>query len=251
MPASSALVVFVVVLLLFLGVVGFGSFSAVAFLRLNFGFPPRAATMSASAAGISYSGASLQSGAASARGHGAPCCCPARSSAVRNASLGSGRKLCSPRFRAQKVSPSRIKCGARVRSTLTTDLYQHDEHDIAQSRKEEHESGIDLKQWMHEQGLPECKVALAEHRPWEGDMGRPIHYVVASQDLQVSEILTGWHALICASQSVRNNAKESGFRATSSVFSSRMLKLHGRFFLVFGPPQRNSCLVSPFDSWCA
>lgn len=85
------------------------------------------------------------------------------------------------------MSTSSIKCSARVRSTLTTDVYQQDEHDVAQTRKEEHESGIDLKQWMHEQGLPECKVALAEHRPWEGDKGRPIHYVVASQDLQVIE----------------------------------------------------------------
>jgi hypothetical protein len=155
---------------------------------LNFGFVGGRATMSASAAGISYSSvASLQSGVVSVRGHGGACCCPARSSsAVR---LGSGRNLCPPRFRAQKVTSSSVKCGARVRNTLTTDVYQQDEHDIAQSRKEEHESGIDLKQWMHEQGLPECKVALAEHRPWEGDKGRSIHYIVASQDLQVTEIL--------------------------------------------------------------
>jgi hypothetical protein len=56
----------------------------------------------------------------------------------------------------------------------------------AQIRKQEHESGIDLKQWMHEQGLPDCKVALAEHQPWAGGKGRPIHYIVASEDLQVS-----------------------------------------------------------------
>lgn len=151
--------------------------------------------MSASAAGISYGSASLQSGLASGRGHGAPCCCPTRSSAaVRYTSLGSGRNLCPPRFRTQNVTTTSIKCGARVRNTLTTDVYQQDEHDVVQSKKEEHESGIDLKQWMHEQGLPECKVALAEHRPWEGDKGRPIHYVVASQDLQVTYIVTIGHA---------------------------------------------------------
>ncbi|KAG0592877.1 hypothetical protein M758_1G278700 [Ceratodon purpureus] len=139
--------------------------------------------MSASAAGISYTGVA---------GHGAPCCrssssssSSASSSAVR---LGSGRNLCPPRFRARRVSTSSVKCGARVRNTMTTDVYQQDEHDIVQSRKEEHESGIDLKQWMHEQGLPECKVALSEHRPWEGDKGRPIHFVVASQDLQPGEV---------------------------------------------------------------
>lgn len=137
--------------------------------------------MAASAAGISYSSANLQSGIASG--------CPSRSiSALRYTSLGSARNLCPPRFGIQNVSTSSIKCSARVRSTLTTDVYQQDEHDVAQTRKEEHESGIDLKQWMHEQGLPECKVALAEHRPWEGDKGRPIHYVVASQDLQPGEV---------------------------------------------------------------
>ncbi len=60
-----------------------------------------------------------------------------------------------------------------------------------QSRKQEHERGIDLKEWMHEQGLPECKVALAEASPWDNDGGggksKPIHYVVASEELQVRE----------------------------------------------------------------
>jgi hypothetical protein len=60
-----------------------------------------------------------------------------------------------------------------------------------QSRKQEHESSIDLKEWMHEQGLPECKVALAEASPWDNDVGggksKPIHYVVASEELRVRE----------------------------------------------------------------
>lgn len=60
-----------------------------------------------------------------------------------------------------------------------------------QSRKQEHERSIDLKEWMHEQGLPECKVALAEASPWDNDgrggKSKPIHYVVASEELQVRE----------------------------------------------------------------
>jgi hypothetical protein len=49
-----------------------------------------------------------------------------------------------------------------------------------------------LKEWMHEQGLPECKVALAEASPWDNDGGggksKPIHYVVASEELQSGEV---------------------------------------------------------------
>ncbi|KAH8965032.1 hypothetical protein BDL97_04G097000 [Sphagnum fallax] len=61
-----------------------------------------------------------------------------------------------------------------------------------QSRKQEHERSIDLKEWMHEQGLPECKVALAEASPWDNDgrggKSKPIHYVVASEELQSGEV---------------------------------------------------------------
>lgn len=42
----------------------------------------------------------------------------------------------------------------------------------------------DLKTWMHENGLPPCKVLLKD-RPCRV-IARPIHYVAASQDLQVS-----------------------------------------------------------------
>jgi len=75
--------------------------------------------------------------------------------------------------------------------SLNNTLTAADGQGTVQSRKQEHERSIDLKEWMHEQGLPECKVALAEASPWDNDGGggksKPIHYVVASEELQVRE----------------------------------------------------------------
>ena len=43
----------------------------------------------------------------------------------------------------------------------------------------------DLKSWMHKNGLPPCKVVLKE-KPSHDSKHWPIHYVAASEDLQVS-----------------------------------------------------------------
>lgn len=45
----------------------------------------------------------------------------------------------------------------------------------------------DLRQWMERNGLPWCKVALKE-RPTRSPAEKPIHYVVASEDLQPGDI---------------------------------------------------------------
>lgn len=45
----------------------------------------------------------------------------------------------------------------------------------------------DLKSWMHKNGLPPCKVVLKE-RPSHDEKLRPIHYVAASEDLQVHKM---------------------------------------------------------------
>lgn len=42
----------------------------------------------------------------------------------------------------------------------------------------------DLKSWMHNNGLPPCNVVLKEKPPHDPSH-RPIHYVAASEDLQV------------------------------------------------------------------
>lgn len=148
--------------------------------------------MPAAVAGISCGSTILQSGDTghgTGHGHRPLCSTVARSPAVKFSALGSSANVCSQRLCSKKVPSSNARRRARGHAcslnTLTTDVYQQDEQGAAQTRKQEHESGIDLKQWMHEQGLPDCKVALAEHKPWIGGKGRPIHYVVASQNLQV------------------------------------------------------------------
>lgn len=49
------------------------------------------------------------------------------------------------------------------------------------------EEQLDLMKWMHEQGLPPCKVALKE-RSLHGFDSCPIHYVVAQQNLQPGDV---------------------------------------------------------------
>lgn len=51
----------------------------------------------------------------------------------------------------------------------------------------ERDEGEDLKSWMHKNGLPPCKVVLKE-RPSYDEKLRPIHYVAASEDLQVGDV---------------------------------------------------------------
>ncbi|GAV92502.1 Rubis-subs-bind domain-containing protein [Cephalotus follicularis] len=46
---------------------------------------------------------------------------------------------------------------------------------------------VDLKSWMHKNGLPPCKVVLQE-KPSHHEKHRPIHYVAASEDLQVGDV---------------------------------------------------------------
>lgn len=55
--------------------------------------------------------------------------------------------------------------------------------EVVVSKKGGEESG-DLKSWMHRNGLPPCKVVLKD-RPSHDEKHSPIHYVAASEDLQV------------------------------------------------------------------
>ncbi|KAL5797142.1 hypothetical protein ACOSQ2_001962 [Xanthoceras sorbifolium] len=45
----------------------------------------------------------------------------------------------------------------------------------------------DLKSWMHNNGLPPCKIVLKE-RPSHDDNLRPIHFVAASENLQAGDV---------------------------------------------------------------
>ena len=53
----------------------------------------------------------------------------------------------------------------------------------------------DLKSWMHANGLPPCKVMLKE-KPSHNPKYRPIHYVAASEDLQVLKFVIGFYILL-------------------------------------------------------
>lgn len=56
--------------------------------------------------------------------------------------------------------------------------------EITSKKEEEHG---DLKFWMEKNGLPPCKVMLKE-RPSHDSKHRPIHYVAASEDLEVNSL---------------------------------------------------------------
>ncbi|KAK4360802.1 hypothetical protein RND71_019754 [Anisodus tanguticus] len=56
--------------------------------------------------------------------------------------------------------------------------------EVANKKEDEYE---DLKSWMHENGLPPCKVVIKD-RPSHNAKHLPIHYVTASQDLQAGDI---------------------------------------------------------------
>lgn len=61
----------------------------------------------------------------------------------------------------------------------------------------------DLKSWMHENGLPPCKVVIKE-RPSHNAKHRPIHYVAASEDLQVHFVSGSWFFFVPFSFSLRS-----------------------------------------------
>lgn len=77
----------------------------------------------------------------------------------------------------------RNPCSASSSDTLVAGKDGKPKNREVESKKGE-EEGEDLKSWMHENGLPPCKVLLKE-RPSHDEKHSPIHYVAASEDLQV------------------------------------------------------------------
>ena len=61
---------------------------------------------------------------------------------------------------------------------------KEDERQSKVSSKKEGDDSGDLKHWLDKNGLPPCKVLLKE-RPAHDQNHKPIHYVAASEDLQV------------------------------------------------------------------
>ena len=139
------------------------------------------ATMPASVASISYSSAAVHCGGLLRGNRG-----NSHSHGNTFVPLGSSASFHPQGLQIPIVASSKRRGnGGGVRSSLSTGVVQQDEQNVAQKKKQEHEKSIDLNQWMQEQGMPECKVALADHQPWEDRKGRPIHQIVASQDLEV------------------------------------------------------------------
>lgn len=64
---------------------------------------------------------------------------------------------------------------------------EEDERQSKVSSKKEGDDSEDLKFWMDKKGLPPCKVVLKE-RPAHDQKHKPIHYVAASEDLQVFDL---------------------------------------------------------------
>lgn len=88
----------------------------------------------------------------------------------------------------------RLCCASGNLETLVAGLQEDEDEDEDEKHGgvlgvREEEFG-DLKSWMHENGLPPCKVVLKE-RPSHNEKHKPIHYVAASEDLQVIAQIVG------------------------------------------------------------
>lgn len=77
-------------------------------------------------------------------------------------------------------------CSASGSDTLVAGSRKEDGRVSEAARKKEDEFG-DLKSWMHENGLPPCKVVLKE-RPSHHEQHKAIHYIAASEDLQAGDV---------------------------------------------------------------
>ncbi|KAM3361474.1 hypothetical protein P3S68_016328 [Capsicum galapagoense] len=71
-------------------------------------------------------------------------------------------------------------------SASTSDILVDGRKSLEVANKKEDEYG-DLKSWMHQNGLPPCKVVIKD-RPSNNAKHLPIHYVAASEDLQAGDI---------------------------------------------------------------
>ncbi|KAL5539081.1 hypothetical protein UlMin_044779 [Ulmus minor] len=117
---------------------------------------------------------------------------PTRSSSPHRPLLVNSKVLLPARKNCSLVTPSRFVRRRNFCSALSSDTLvagsrkEEGKYREVSSKKEEEEFG-DLKSWMHDNGLPPCKVELKE-KPSHDENYRPIHYVAASEDLQVGDV---------------------------------------------------------------
>ncbi|KAL3723005.1 hypothetical protein ACJRO7_035227 [Eucalyptus globulus] len=91
------------------------------------------------------------------------------------------------------------------------------------SKKEEDD---DLKSWMHRNGLPPCKVVLKE-RASHNERHQPIHYVAASEDLQVGDVAFSVpNSLVVTLERVLGNETIAELLATNKLSELACLALY-------------------------
>ncbi|CAN4080431.1 unnamed protein product [Withania somnifera] len=77
-------------------------------------------------------------------------------------------------------------CSACRSDTIVDGTLKEGRKSLQVASKKEDEYG-DLKSWMHQNGLPPCKVVMKD-RPSNNGKLLPIHYVAASEDLQAGDV---------------------------------------------------------------
>ncbi|KAI5084449.1 hypothetical protein GOP47_0000618 [Adiantum capillus-veneris] len=85
------------------------------------------------------------------------------------------------------VGLSRTGQASRCRSTSVVCVSTLTANNGGKPQALKEEEQLDLMKWMYEQGLPPCKVELKD-RSCHGFENRPIHYVVAKEDLQPGDV---------------------------------------------------------------
>ncbi|KAJ7552901.1 hypothetical protein O6H91_06G075700 [Diphasiastrum complanatum] len=110
------------------------------------------------------------------------------------------------------------------------DSYKHEAHPPPHHHPHHHHQmhaeDIDLLQWMHNQGLPPCKIQLKEWITHNG-MGKPIHYVAASQDVHAGELVLSvpW-ALVVTLERVLGNETIAELLTTNKLSELACLALY-------------------------
>ncbi|GMH15025.1 hypothetical protein Nepgr_016866 [Nepenthes gracilis] len=108
-------------------------------------------------------------------------------------------------------------------------------------RKEESKL-IDLKSWMHENGLPPCRVVLKE-RPSHDTKHQPIHYVAASEDLQPGDVAFSVpNSLVVTLERVLGNETIAELLATNKLSELACLAL----YLMYEKKQGKKSFWYPF-----
>ncbi|KAF9601214.1 hypothetical protein IFM89_017399 [Coptis chinensis] len=115
---------------------------------------------------------------------------------------------------------------------------------VTESKKANYEEFTDLKSWMHSKGLPPCKIQLKD-KPisYDNNKHRPIHYVVASQDLQVGDVaFTVPNSLVVTLERVLGNETIAELLTTNKLSELACLAL----YLMYEKKQGRKSFWYPF-----